>query len=253
MVIVNNAPDDMCPFAAELRSNERLVTEDTPGSYAARNHGLSIARGEVLAFTDADCMPDPDWLRNAVSALDACPCASRVTGPVDVFRVSGKTSWLAWQVESVTAFNQEYSAREGLSVTANLIVRREVFDQIGTFDANYYSGGDMEWNARATLAGSHMVYREDVRVAHPARSSLRAVVRKHRRKTGARFERAREEGRVAVLVINLLFPPARAVTRNVARGKRLLSALVALLVLWTVKIAMVPEVVRLYFSGEPER
>ena len=48
-----------------------LVREhDAVGSYPARNRGIAVARGAILAFTDADCVPVPEWLRMALTAFD---------------------------------------------------------------------------------------------------------------------------------------------------------------------------------------
>lgn len=48
----------------------RIVEEfDCPGSYAARNKGIEHANGQILAFTDADCIPEKDWIAHAVARL----------------------------------------------------------------------------------------------------------------------------------------------------------------------------------------
>ena len=69
VVVVDNASTE--DVAAAVPADERftLLVEPRRGSYAARNTGLGVARGEVLAFTDADCRPDPDWLTEAVAEL----------------------------------------------------------------------------------------------------------------------------------------------------------------------------------------
>ena len=48
-----------------------LMREDRPGSYAARNAAIARARGEFFAFTDADCVAEPYWLKQAQEAMHA--------------------------------------------------------------------------------------------------------------------------------------------------------------------------------------
>jgi glycosyltransferase involved in cell wall biosynthesis len=48
----------------------RVVRSPSPGAAEARNAAVAVARGEVLAFTDQDCRPMPDWLERGVRALD---------------------------------------------------------------------------------------------------------------------------------------------------------------------------------------
>src|SRR5690606_33493940 len=65
VLIVNNDPLDKVPAGFPIFPNFSIINEEKPGSYAARNSAIKIAKGEILAFTDSDCIPDKDWLQNA--------------------------------------------------------------------------------------------------------------------------------------------------------------------------------------------
>src|SRR5258708_3660856 len=63
ILFVNNGGESFAP--AEPLPSSPIVTfldEPNPGSYAARNRAIAVATGEILAFTDADCLPAQDWL-----------------------------------------------------------------------------------------------------------------------------------------------------------------------------------------------
>src|ERR1044072_31217 len=69
IVVVDNDSDEAVGPVVESHGRARLVHEARPGSYAARNTGLAHARGEILAFTDADCLPVEDWIERGVERL----------------------------------------------------------------------------------------------------------------------------------------------------------------------------------------
>ncbi len=181
VLVVNNDPDDPVPAALAPAPNVRILVEATPGSYAARNHALRAARGRILAFTDADCVPDPQWLERAIAWIDAGDV--RIAGHIELF-FQGPRLTPAEAYEKAFAFRQDLHALEGRAATANLVVRAEVFERVGPFDTTHFSGGDYAWNQRATELGVPLVYREDVRVRHPARASMEALLRKARRVVG---------------------------------------------------------------------
>ena len=64
------------------------------GSYAARNQGIQAATAEILAFTDADCRPEPDWLTNLMQPFD-----SNLT--IDSGSNSANLGWVAGEVSAL--------------------------------------------------------------------------------------------------------------------------------------------------------
>src|SRR5882672_1210037 len=68
IVVNNGAPGDLADLAGEF-PRVVLIDEPKPGSYAARNAGIARAKGSILAFTDADCRPDPTWIARGVRTL----------------------------------------------------------------------------------------------------------------------------------------------------------------------------------------
>ena len=185
VVVDNDSPE---PLNVNMPDNAILLTETKPGSYHARNRGLEVARANILAFTDADCLPEPDWLSSALEIMNEDPTIDLIGGAVDVFpRDPGRpTPVELYELEH--AFTQElFVAEYGFAATANLIARRAVFDDVGSFDARLRSGGDVDLGNRAVAAGFRLAYREDVKVRHPARRTVGGYSRRLKRTiSGAR-------------------------------------------------------------------
>src|SRR4051794_38546662 len=68
-VFVDNGSTDAGAALVEAAqiAQSRLVVEPTPGVSAARNRGLAVARGDVIALIDSDCVPSRHWLRELVA------------------------------------------------------------------------------------------------------------------------------------------------------------------------------------------
>lgn len=70
IIAVNNNSDDGSVKIAEQFKTVQLINEKGQGSYAARNAAIKIARGQIIAFTDADCAPRSNWLSVLLSAFE---------------------------------------------------------------------------------------------------------------------------------------------------------------------------------------
>lgn len=247
IVVVDNGSEPA--IVPRWDSRVRLIEETSPGSYAARNAGIRATSAAMLAFTDADCLPERDWLQAGVAALRSG--ASVAAGRIDLF---GQTPHTAAELfEFRYAFPQERYLEEGFGVTANLFVRRDVIETAGPFDATLKSGGDREFGQRLAAAGCPTVFVEEAMVLHPARRTLRELLAKTMRTTaGSAALQRRRQGSWGVLreAIVLLRPPLRAV-RNILREERGLSYAdrlricgVLLLVRWTAAWTRVRSLIR---------
>lgn len=169
ILIVDNGSAAPISKEWDATGRVRVLRCEGGGSYAARNAALEAASGTVLAFTDSDCMPAADWLESGLRALDDSAC-DIAAGRVEVFPQDPARPTAVECYEMIYAFPQAgYVAHEHFGVTANLFVRRAVFEAVGSFNAELYSGGDREWGRRAHDAGFLLLYAETAVVRHPAR------------------------------------------------------------------------------------
>lgn len=177
VVVDNGSRDGTAALAAAHPVVARVVAEPRRGSYAARNAGIRATTAPVLAFTDADCRPLPQWLRAGTAALGD---ADAVGGQVRA--VTGEPPTLWERYDRATYLDQGRAVRdEGYAATANLLVRRAVLAVVGPFDDALASSGDLEWGQRATRAGVRLAHAPDAVVEHLARRDLAATWRLHRR------------------------------------------------------------------------
>lgn len=196
VIVVDNASSEDIAGVCRDYGHARYVYEGRPGSYAARNTGIAAASSEILAFTDADCVPAREWLERGVARLLGTPGAGIVGGAIQVFAVDEDRPTMVESYEKVLAFPQrQYVEVNHWAATANMFTRREVMRQVGCFETSRRSGGDAEWGRRAHRAGYGLVFAHDAVVRHPARRTFGQVVRKERRVAGGMAEMIADQNR----------------------------------------------------------
>jgi glycosyltransferase involved in cell wall biosynthesis len=219
VIVVDNDSAKTITHVVMPYAHARVVQEGRPGSYAARNTGVTHARGEIIAFTDADCIPAPYWLERGVAHLTHLDERAVVAGRIEIFPRSQQQPSAVEQYEMLVALPQgEFVRNYKFGATANLFTFREVFEQAGPFLAEVKSGGDLEWGRRVVKSGYRLEYADNARVFHPARASLSQLYSKIVRITGGLHDLKRLKGRTYLefdrsLLLDLL-PPVKAMVRT---------------------------------------
>ncbi len=229
VVADNGSSREFVGYLARFRSIT-LVDEPAPGSYRARNAAVAASTGDVLAFTDADCIPDPRWIERSVAEIGQG--ADVVSGGIELFARGDRLHPIE-AYELVHAFPQErYVHEHGAGVTANLVMTRAVFTAVGPFRGDLLSGADIEWGQRARASGCESRFVEAARVRHPARRSFREMRTKIARVVQGSLERrAAVPGISAWPSVRELAPPVGAARRaRMLPGGRTLRNVVALVV-----------------------
>lgn len=173
ILVIDNCP--ATPATQEIvKQYERVryVRENKPGLNNARNRALQEATCEIVAFTDDDAVPEPDWLRSLLRNFSdpLVICATGLTMPLEL-----ETEAQEW-FESYCPFGKGFQrvvfdgayqnplATGRVGAGANMAVRKSLTTQVGWFDENLdagtvtCSGGDHEMFARMLMAGFRIVY-----------------------------------------------------------------------------------------------
>jgi glycosyltransferase involved in cell wall biosynthesis len=177
LLVDNNSSDRTLTFLETAREHCPIVIRplsenQIQSSYAARNTGIRAALGEIIAFTDADCRPQPQWLHSLIQ-----PFVNR-----DVAIVAGEVAALPGS----TLLEQHADRQDTLSQkhtlahkfcpygqTANLAIRRITFEKTGLFRPYLTTGGDADicWRIQREHIG-RLEFASSAIVQHRHRTTL---------------------------------------------------------------------------------
>lgn len=149
-----------------------LSERQIQSSYAARNLGIRKAESDILAFTDADCRPQPDWLEKLIQ-----PFADSQVGIVagEIVAFAGK-SLLEKYGDRYQLMSQKFLVEHPFcpyGQTANLAIRKQAFADVGLFRPYLTTGGDADICWRIQREGNwKLAYAPDAVILHRHRSNL---------------------------------------------------------------------------------
>ena len=155
----------------------KVLNEEGGTAGTARNKGVGEASGEWLAFTDADCIPSPDWLADiaavtnaeddSTGAIAGCILPASTTNVVAMF-----LGLYTLPPVMTQRYVSSYTLVDGGFPTANLVVKRSVFESVRGFDERFVGGEDHDLCRRIYSAGFKVKLVTNARVLHIHRDSL---------------------------------------------------------------------------------
>ncbi len=169
----DNTLDTEEMFAKKYPELIRIVIENNiKSSYAARNKGIKASTGSIIAFIDADMTIDKDWLTRIVDSLEKYR-VDYLACSVEIY-LKIKSAYGLYN--KITGFPVESCINDNhFAPTCCLIVRKNVFDEVGLFDLRLVSSGDYEFGNRVFDSGYKLYYDASIVMRHPARSTFKQI------------------------------------------------------------------------------
>ena len=166
VIVVNNASSDDTGELARAIPGVRVIDEPKKGLVVARETGRLAARGEILAYLDADCRAPLQWLERMEQRFERAPAVVAVTGPYRFYDWDLLGRLLIRGYDLLVAPPTHLLVHYGLGAGAilyggNFAVRREALTRIGGFDKTIeFHGEDTNLGRRLTPLGTVAIARE---------------------------------------------------------------------------------------------
>lgn len=172
IIVVDNGSRELPVEICARYDNVVLLSQPVPGPGPARNLGAASAKGEILAFIDADCVAAPGWLAAIERHFDSAPDDTLIGGDVRILQHEPDHPTMLEAYESVFAFRmKKYIEEKGFTGGGNLAVRSWIFRKVGGF-LGINIAEDTEWGQRASTMGYRVRYEPTMIVHHPARRNF---------------------------------------------------------------------------------
>lgn len=166
IVVDNNSTDKTAQIAKKLGA--RVFKERRRGIAFARQTGFEAARGKVIASTDADTVPNLDWLKIIWLTFQKSAGIAAITGPIDFFGQTKRRLFLINIFSPVTRFFGWMFTAKSHIWGANFAIKKSVFEKIGGFDTRLAIGEDYDLGTHAKEFGKILLIK-NLRVKTSAR------------------------------------------------------------------------------------
>ncbi|MDW8040542.1 MAG: glycosyltransferase [Nitrososphaerota archaeon] len=161
----------------------KLLTEEKPGVNVARNKGIKNSTGEIIAFTDHDCVVPRDWVKKIVENLRD-PEVGCVGGQILRYNDDFLARYADESIIPVMRIFKKKTVLNRISspmyypVGCNFAVKREAVEKTGFFDERFEYGFDeLEFAERVCEKGYKILLTPEITVKHKHRSTLPALLK----------------------------------------------------------------------------
>lgn len=189
IIVVDNGSVEMPVTACLDISNLRLEREIVPGPGPARNHGANLAKADLLAFIDCDCIAQPGWVKEIVSVMANRPEIGLLGGDIGILVTDPRYPSAIESYESIYSYRaRAYVEQYGFAATGNMAVRKHVFQSVGPF-GGISTMEDTEWGQRATAQGHRIIFLPEAKVLTPSCKNFADLARRWDRHVAHKFRK----------------------------------------------------------------
>ncbi len=176
ILVVDGMSTDNTREIAELY-NTILVENPKQSHRSGINLGFEKSKGDIIAFTDADCIVDENWVQNSLKYFNGS--ITGVSGPIQLPPQQSTFQQAVAFLFSLAvriAKSSHRETQEGVEgvndfPTCNAIYRKAALRSVMPLDEKLYGGSDLELNYRLRQAGCRLLVTPDVRVWHCKRDT----------------------------------------------------------------------------------
>ena len=167
VILVDDGSVDRSSEIAKSYASRGLkyIYQDNGGPAKARNTGWKASSGEIICFTDADCVPEKEWVAKLVACYSG-PEIGGVGGSYDI--VNGERLLPACIHQEIRERHLRMPTQVNYLGSFNLSYRRNVLTEAGGFDESFTraSGEDNDLSYRVIKNGYTLLFNEHAKVAH---------------------------------------------------------------------------------------
>ncbi len=151
----------------------KYVYQKNSGPASARNLGVEESSGDLIVFTDSDCVPQKDWISNLLEGFTA----DDVGAAAGSYTIANPESLLATCIhEEIKLRHLRFKNKKYIHAfgSYNVAIKRKVFETVGGFNKGYLaaSGEDNDLSYKILRAGYNIKFQEDALVAHKHTETL---------------------------------------------------------------------------------
>jgi len=164
----------------------KTVLESSRGAYRARNKGIARAQGEIVAFTDSDCVVDRNWLRKLAESYsdETVGGVGGLVSPYKTDRLIGEFASLGPQEifqspQRVKIKQSTKSFPHSALGSGNMSFRKEILLEVGGFFEELIACADYDLCWKVQRAGYQLIYEPEAIVYHKPRTSLSELIRQY--------------------------------------------------------------------------
>ncbi len=186
IIIVDDGSTDTTPDICASFKEVKVIRSERGGPSRARNVGVAAARGDLVAFTDSDCIAERDWLIELERGFTG-PQVAGVGGdqksPDDETELGKNIQEFFKTIGFVTGYIKTGATMRETdhNPSCNSIYRKSVLDEVSGFDETLFPGEDVDLDLRITRRGFKLIYNPRACVGHYRPRTYRSFARMMRR------------------------------------------------------------------------